>query len=173
LASTLMANISLLSCTPNANAVVYSYGIPQDEAARTGVGSPDLAQTNLAGAGTNFSFVFPAYSATVVSFLPAKPTLLTVTPSTGLTAGGTRVTITGSGFESGATITFGTNTAHSVDFISSTIHAPEQDHFAREAPLRSRARPWRRASSVGLRSSVVLGLVSAIAGRSAGFNSGT
>ena len=40
--STLTANFNLSGYVPYGNAAIYSYGIPQDEAARTGVGSPDM-----------------------------------------------------------------------------------------------------------------------------------
>jgi hypothetical protein len=70
------ANISLAAYPPQTNAILYSYGIPQDDAARTGIGSPDIVQTNFTGAGTNFTFTFPPYSATVLSFSPAPPRLL-------------------------------------------------------------------------------------------------
>ena len=40
---------SVRAIVPCTNATIYSYGIPQDEAARTGVGSPDIAQTNFTG----------------------------------------------------------------------------------------------------------------------------
>ncbi|HJX28911.1 MAG TPA: M12 family metallo-peptidase [Thermoanaerobaculia bacterium] len=50
---------------------------------------------------------------------PVAPTVSTVSPASGTTAGGTAVTITGTGFQSGATVTFG-GTAASVTFNSST-----------------------------------------------------
>lgn len=51
---------------------------------------------------------------------PVAPTLSTVSPASGTTAGGTAVTITGTGFQSGATVTFGGTAATSVTFNSST-----------------------------------------------------
>jgi hypothetical protein len=50
----------------------------------------------------------------------APPTLVRVTPNTGLTNGGETITLLGSGFEAGATVALGTNVASTVDFISST-----------------------------------------------------
>ena len=47
--ASLDAAINLAGYVPFTNATVYSYGIPQDDAARTGIGSPDIAQTNLPG----------------------------------------------------------------------------------------------------------------------------
>jgi hypothetical protein len=46
------------------------------------------------------------------------PMVTSVTPSSGSTAGGTPVTITGSGFVTGATVTIGGNEASSVVFVS-------------------------------------------------------
>jgi hypothetical protein len=68
--------INLAGYVPFSNATVYSYGIPQDDAACTGLGSPDLAQTNFAVAGTNFNYTFTPYSATVLVFTPAAPSLV-------------------------------------------------------------------------------------------------
>jgi hypothetical protein len=67
--------INLAGYVPFSNATVYSYGIPQDDAARTGIGSPDIAQTSSPVAGTSFNYVFAPYSATVLSLTPAAPSL--------------------------------------------------------------------------------------------------
>jgi hypothetical protein len=69
------AQISLTGFAPGTNATVYSFGIPQDDAAQTGIGSPDVWQTNLVVAGTNFSHAFPPYSLTLWTFPPAPPKL--------------------------------------------------------------------------------------------------
>jgi alpha-L-arabinofuranosidase len=45
---------------------VYSYGIPQDEAARTGEGSADIAHTTVNLPGKTFTFSPGPYSATVI-----------------------------------------------------------------------------------------------------------
>ena len=50
----------------------------------------------------------------------SAPTLFSATPDTGLTNGGATITILGTGFENGATVAFGTNTASTVGFINST-----------------------------------------------------
>jgi hypothetical protein len=68
--------IALAGYVPFSNATIYSYGIPQDDAARTGIGSPDIAQTGFAGAGASFNYTFAPYSATVFSLTPAAPTLV-------------------------------------------------------------------------------------------------
>jgi hypothetical protein len=58
------------------------------------------------------------------------PTLTSVTPSSGSTAGGTVVTLTGTGFVSGATITFGTLPATTVTFVN-------KDKITARAPARA------------------------------------
>ena len=50
----------------------------------------------------------------------ANPTLTSVSPSSGSVSGGTLVTITGTNFASGATVTFGGTAATKVTFVSST-----------------------------------------------------
>ena len=77
-ASNLTAAVKIAGYVPTTNAVVYRYGIPQDDAARTGVGSPDLAQEALTNAAVNFTNTFVPYSATVLSFNPAPPPAITV-----------------------------------------------------------------------------------------------
>lgn len=48
------------------SAEVFSYGIPQDEAARTGTGSPDVARSTAALSGTTFTWTPAPYSAVVI-----------------------------------------------------------------------------------------------------------
>jgi hypothetical protein len=67
----LTANFNLSGYAPATNATVYSYGIPQDEAARTGIGSPDVAQTNFTGVQGNFSATFAPFSASVMVLNPS------------------------------------------------------------------------------------------------------
>jgi alpha-L-arabinofuranosidase len=74
--ASLSAAINLAGYVPSTNATVYSYGIPQDNAARTGVGSMDIAQTNSPVAGTSFNYTFAPYSATVLALTPAAPSLV-------------------------------------------------------------------------------------------------
>jgi hypothetical protein len=56
----------------------------------------------------------------VYGLCPCIPTLKSVSPSTGTTGGGTAVTITGTNFASGATVTFGGTAATNVSVVSST-----------------------------------------------------
>lgn len=72
----LNAAISLTGYTPDGAAAVYTYGIPQDEAARTGSGSADVAPSALNGAAAAFSYTFPAYSATVIVLSPSRSVYL-------------------------------------------------------------------------------------------------
>jgi hypothetical protein len=63
--------VAVAGFVPAASAALYVYGISQDDAARTGIGSPDIAQTNFPGAATNFNYAFPPYSASVFTLAPA------------------------------------------------------------------------------------------------------
>jgi hypothetical protein len=74
--NTLSANLLINGYLPSANAVVYSYGIPQDEAAQTGIGSADVGQANFTGAASNFSYSFPAYSVSVICLTNPPPPLI-------------------------------------------------------------------------------------------------
>ena len=64
------ADFSLAGFQPESRAIIYSYGIPQDEAARTGTGSPDIAQASFTGAAAKFTREFSPYSASVVVLSP-------------------------------------------------------------------------------------------------------
>ena len=69
---TLTGNIAVAGFTPGANAVVYSYGIRQDNAARDKKGSVDIAQSTFTAAGSAFSYKLAPYSATVISLAPSS-----------------------------------------------------------------------------------------------------
>lgn len=66
LSGALDASISLAGFAPPASATVYSYGKPQDDAARNGSPSTDIATTMINNAGTNFVFSAPPYSMSVI-----------------------------------------------------------------------------------------------------------
>jgi hypothetical protein len=72
----LTAAINLAGYVPSSNATLYSYGIPQDQAAESGIGSLDIAKTAISGVGTNFLYTFPPYSANVLVFTPAAPLII-------------------------------------------------------------------------------------------------
>jgi hypothetical protein len=73
--SSFTANIALTNYAPGGTATLYSYGMPQDNAAQTGLGSCDIAQTNLSGVSTNFNYTFAPYSVTVFVLEPEAPSL--------------------------------------------------------------------------------------------------
>ena len=69
------AHIDVSRATVGRTGTLYSYGIPQDNAAKTGMGSADVASSPVPGLSSNFSFTFPAYSVSVLAFAkPASPT---------------------------------------------------------------------------------------------------
>ncbi len=74
----LTANINLqgFPIASNTTILTYSYGMPQDNANKTGIGSPDIAQTNFSGAGPSFNYTFSPYSATVLSLPFSAPELV-------------------------------------------------------------------------------------------------
>ncbi len=86
------ANIAVSGFTPKTAATVYAYGIPQDEAARTGSGSPDIATTTISNAAASLSMTFPHYSATVISFAQVAP-VIAVAPTAGTVGTGANVTL--------------------------------------------------------------------------------
>lgn len=80
--NTFAGNITIVGFTPQSAATVYAYGIPQDQAAQTGTGSPDIAQSAIANAGSSFAYNLAPYSATVLSLsattTPPPPVLTPV-----------------------------------------------------------------------------------------------
>ena len=70
--ATLKAGISLAGFQSESGAITYSYGIPQDEAARAGTGSPDIARASFTGAAADFPCKFPPYSVTVIVLMPLR-----------------------------------------------------------------------------------------------------
>jgi hypothetical protein len=81
--SSFTARIALTNFIPGPSATLYSYGMPQDNAANTGVGSCDIAQTAFSGAATNFTYTFAPYSVSVFSFAPAAPSLAALPTASG------------------------------------------------------------------------------------------
>jgi alpha-L-arabinofuranosidase len=84
----LNSNISISGVSPSSSGTAYSYGIPQDNAAHTGTGSADVAATAVTGLGSNFSYNFPAYSATVIAFGATAPPPPTYQPDESIKASG-------------------------------------------------------------------------------------
>ena len=76
------------------------------------------------------------------------PTVSSVSPNNGATAGGNTVTINGSGFVPGASVRFGTTAATAVTFVSTTHSRPRHPHTrpgASTSPSALRARLAPRA----------------------------
>jgi hypothetical protein len=67
--------IALNGFSPAPSATLRTYGIPQDNAARTGIGSPDIAMTNSTGVASTFSYNLPPLSLTLFTLAPAAPSL--------------------------------------------------------------------------------------------------
>ncbi len=83
----LNANITISGATPVSTGTLYSYGIPQDDAAETGIGSADVATSSMTGLSSTFSYSFPAYSANVIAFGGGTPLPTpTATPTASVTA---------------------------------------------------------------------------------------
>jgi alpha-L-arabinofuranosidase len=68
--NSLNASIALNGFVPLSTATVNSYGIPQDEAARTSIGSPDIAVSSIGGVSANFTYNVAPYSAVVLNLAP-------------------------------------------------------------------------------------------------------
>jgi hypothetical protein len=97
-----------------------------------------VAATSVSATSTSITATAPAHAAGKVdvvvtnsdsqsatlaqsfTYALAGPTVTAVSPNTGPTSGGTPVTITGTSFQPGATVTFGTQAATDVVFVSAT-----------------------------------------------------
>lgn len=66
--ATLPVNIAISGFQASRTVEVFSYGIPQDEAARTGTGSADVARSTAVLRGSTFIWQPAPYSATVIRF---------------------------------------------------------------------------------------------------------
>jgi hypothetical protein len=77
------AQIALTGFSPSAMASIRSYGIPQDEAARTNgtAQAQDLATTNFPAASDGFGYSFPPLSLTLFTLAPAAPSLAVLSPA--------------------------------------------------------------------------------------------
>lgn len=64
--ATLNTAVTIAGFRVGANAEVFTYGIPQDEAARTGIGSADIAQSTTTLSGQTITLNPAPYSATVI-----------------------------------------------------------------------------------------------------------
>lgn len=66
--NTFQADVNIVGYSPSGNAKVYSYGIPQDLAAKTLTGSPDIEQDEIYNLDSTFNIKLAPYSAMVLSF---------------------------------------------------------------------------------------------------------
>ena len=76
------AQIVLSGFMPGSATTICSYGIPQDEAARTNgtAQAQDLGVANFPTASAGFSYSFPALSLTLFTLAPAAPRLAVLAP---------------------------------------------------------------------------------------------
>ena len=87
-----------------------------------------VSYTPLAGFSGDDTFTFLAsntggssgYATVTVAVLPPAPTVTSILPSAGPTAGGTTVTITGTGFSGATAVTFGATAATGYTVVSAT-----------------------------------------------------
>ncbi len=75
------AQLNLNGFAPATVANVRSYGMPQDNAAQSGVGPQDISQTNLSGVSSTFTADFAPLSMTLLTFAPEPARLSVVTPA--------------------------------------------------------------------------------------------
>ena len=79
----LNAQISLNDFSPSAVALLTSYGIPQDEAARMNGNQQarDVSTNSFGSAASNFSYDFPPLSMTLFTLTPAAPGIAALPPT--------------------------------------------------------------------------------------------
>ena len=115
----LNASIAVSGYSPAGAFTVYSYGPAQDDAARTGIGSADVASSGATGAGSTFVFAVPAYSVTVLALSATAPPPPAFDYALSHT-GGVTVTRGGSG-TTGITATLTAGSSQSVSFSASGL----------------------------------------------------
>jgi hypothetical protein len=94
----LPTDFSLTGFTPQSTATVYSYRIPQDNAADTGSGSPDSAFSSQSLSASSFTLSLPPYSATVLTMTAVGAASVTPPQNREVTAGQTTTfTVTADG----------------------------------------------------------------------------
>jgi alpha-L-arabinofuranosidase len=79
-ANTITHPITLAGFVPSGTTTIRSYGIPQDEAARTNapLAAQDIVTGTFGGAAPSFSYSFPPYSLTLFTFAPPGAPLLKI-----------------------------------------------------------------------------------------------
>ena len=123
--------------TTNATDLIFGANLVQTTTTGPGTGftsrlltvpDADIAEDEAVTATGSYSATAPLTSGQWIMQMVAfrtpvgstAPTVTTVSPNTGSTAGGTAVTITGTNFAAGATVTFGTAAATNVVVVSAT-----------------------------------------------------
>lgn len=86
------ADFALAGFTPGPSAATTTYGLPEDEAARTGQGSTRPARFDLGITGGAFARTFPPYSLTVLTLDPVAAPALAVQPAATSVAPGAAIT---------------------------------------------------------------------------------
>lgn len=81
-ATSFTGQVALAGFVPDAVATLRSYGIPQDEAARTNAPTQaqNIAMTNFPAASAGFGYSFAPLSLTLFTFAPAAPRLAVLPP---------------------------------------------------------------------------------------------
>jgi alpha-L-arabinofuranosidase len=81
--SSFTAQVGLTGFEPGPVATLRSYGIPQDEAARTNApaSAQDITITNLVSASSTFTYAFPPLSLSLFTLVPSPPALAVVSPA--------------------------------------------------------------------------------------------
>ena len=108
------------------NPIVYSSGLISVITPAGPSGSVPMVVTNPTGESAVYqNFLYGAGSTTTtVTTTPGQPSVQSISPNTGSSAGGTPITITGAGFSQPTTVTFGNVPATNVTVVnSSTITA--------------------------------------------------
>lgn len=84
LVTNLNTQITLTGFTPSSVATLRSFGVPNDEAARTNgpAVARDITTNSLATVGSNFAYDFPRMSLTVLTLTPDAPRLIALAPVT-------------------------------------------------------------------------------------------
>jgi hypothetical protein len=165
--TTFNANISIAGTSPGSTGTLYSYGIPQDNAAQTGVGSADIATSPITGLSTSFSHNFPAYSANVIAFGSggtSSPTP-TTTPSATATANRTATpTATATGTATATATRTATSSATATSTRTATATATATSTVTATATLTSTpsATATRTATPTATSTPVAIGSVSPI-----------
>ena len=92
-------------------------GMVSEAKAETATGTQTATTTWTGGSAAWFGVIVPIIG---TGTAPVVPTVTNVSPNSGTTAGGTQVTITGTNFATGATVTFGAAAATNVVVSNST-----------------------------------------------------